>query len=346
MACILWFAYRFPFQFDEWPATMKNTTFRALWFTLFIGLLCLARRIAQERPRQWLTIALLLVTWLDALTHAPRQNPTVPPAVYEPGLVRLSPAPRLGVCRAMISPAALLRLRVSSVTSELNDYLGSRLALRSDCNLLDSIPKIDGFFSLYLREPNRICDLLYFSSRSNSPSALLDFLSVAHVTAPGKLFDWQVRAGYLPFVTAGQQPVFADEYETLNAILSPEFAPSKDVYLPFEWKSSVTAKPSSTRVLRSFFSAHREEIDVEASSESLAVISQAYYHCWRAYVDDRRTRILRANCGFQAVEVPAGRHRIRLRYSDPLFDFGLGLSVTALVGLGLILSFAAGKRFT
>src|SRR5213078_2319907 len=113
-------------------------------------------------------------------------------------------------------------------------------------------------------------------------------------------------ANYLPFVTAGQQPVFADEYEALKAIFSPEFAPRNEAYLPIGWKSSVTARLSSTRVLRSQFSVHREEIEVEASRESLVVISQAYYHRWRAYVDDRRTRILRANYGFQAVEIPAG----------------------------------------
>ena len=146
----------------------------------------------------------------------------------------------------MISRAANLRIHFSSVASELNDYIGSRLALRADCNLLDRIPKIDGFFSLYLREANRICELLYFSSITNSP-ALLDFLSVAHVTAPDTLFDWEFRSSYLPFVSAGQQPVFAGQDETLAALFSPDFNPRQRVYLPEESKPFIKAAATSAR---------------------------------------------------------------------------------------------------
>jgi hypothetical protein len=335
IAAILWFEWRYPFPFDQWEDVRKNSAFREVFFTIFVALLAVVPRIRNNMLRPLLTGGLLFVVWLDLITHAPRQNPTVPRAVYEPGLLRLAPAPGHGVNRAMISPWALLRLRGSSVTSELNDYLGSRLALRSNCNLLDGIPKIDGFFSLYLREANRICELLYFSTLTNAP-ALLDFLSVAHVTAPGKLFDWELRGNYLPFITAGQQPIFADEHETLKAILSPEFAPSKVVYLTPDSKSSVTVTPSSTRVRADHFSAHREEITVEAHTASMVVISQAYYHRWNAYVDDQRTRIWRANYAFQAVYVPPGRHQITLYFSDPFFQIGAALSATVLIGLGFV----------
>src|SRR5207249_10517244 len=39
MVAILWSAWRFPFQWDEWPATLKNALVRAAWFTVFLGLL-------------------------------------------------------------------------------------------------------------------------------------------------------------------------------------------------------------------------------------------------------------------------------------------------------------------
>ena len=64
----------------------------------------------------------------------------------------------------MISGAANLKLHFSSVSSELDDYVGSRLALRYDCNLLDGIPKIDGFYSLYLRAERETRFSLYIST--------------------------------------------------------------------------------------------------------------------------------------------------------------------------------------
>jgi len=134
-------------------------------------------------------------------------------------------------------------------------------------------------------------------------------------------------------VTAGQRPVFAADDDALNAVISTEFAPARDVYLPIESKWSVAAKPSSARVLGSRFSTHRAEIELEAPAASMVVISQAYSHLWRAYVDGQKGRIWRANYAFQAVEVPAGRHQIRLRYCDPFFKLGAGLSAMILAGL-------------
>ncbi len=56
--------------------------------------------------------------------------------------------------------------------------------------------------------------------------------------------------------------------------------------------------------------------EAEAPAASLVVISQTYYPAWKAYVDGRPAKLWRANYAFQALEVPAGRHHIRLAYED------------------------------
>ena len=60
----------------------------------------------------------------------------------------------------------------------------------------------------------------------------------------------------------------------------------------------------------------------------MVVISQSFYHNWRAYIDGRPTPLLRANYAFQALEVPGGRHRVTLAYEDSAFYAGAGISGT------------------
>jgi hypothetical protein len=331
MAAILLWAWRYPFQWDEWPATRTNALVRAALFTVFLGLLFAGQRVKAVNLRRWLRAGLLFVVWLDFMTHTPPQNPTVPLVAFQPGLLQLSPRPAHGVSRMMISPAADSKFRSIAAPKALDQYLGNRLGLFSNCNLLDDIPKVNGFFSLYLRDTDQICAMLYASPRNELPH-LLDFLNVAYITAPDKLFDWVLRTNYLPLVTAGQEPIFADRAAVLRAIAAPDFAPQRVVYLPSESKPLTTAKSTAARILESRFSAHRAEIVVEAPAPSLVVIAQSYYHHWHALVDGRRARVWRANHAFQAVEAPAGRHAVQLVYHDPYVAFGIAVSGLTLLG--------------
>ena len=73
-------------------------------------------------------------------------------------------------------------------------------------------------------------------------------------------------------------------------------------------------------------------MQIEASAPSLVVISQTYYHRWRAYIDNRQTVLFRANYAFQAVEAPAGKHQVRLVYEDGALQAGAIISGAALAG--------------
>jgi len=366
MAGTLWFAWRYPFQWDEWPATWQNGLARAAYLTVFLGLLfymtpkvppregtrpttsCrpgpltrrrgfmssgIARRSAvKPNLSRLFQIALLVITWLDFMTHTPRQNPTVSRTAYEPGLLRISPAPAHGVSRAMVTPTADRKFRSMAVSEGLKQYIGTRLGLFSNCNLLDDIPKLNGFFSLYLREADQVWALLYLSGNTNL-SRLLDFLNVSHITAPGTLFDWEIRTNFLAFVTAGQRPVFTDDATALRSLAAPDFSPREVVYLPVGVgaRSMVTARAASARILSSRFTAHGGEIDVDAQEQSLVVISQAFYPAWRAFLDGRPVPVWRANYAFQAVETPAGRHHLELVYQDWHFIFGVAVSAATLL---------------
>jgi hypothetical protein len=220
--------------------------------------------------------------------------------------------------------------------------LARRLAYFSDFNLLDDTPKVDGFFPLYPREIEKVVSMMYASTNASFPR-LADFLGVSHITAPGEFTEWQARSTFSPIVTAGQEPVFLDDTNTLQRLVEPGFDGAKMVFLPRETQSQVSAKGNAKAVITGQdFASHQIKLTVNAEAPCLVVIAQSYYHCWRAYVDDKSEPLLRANLAFQAVQVPAGTHEVRLAYEDMAFRYGAIVSI--LGGLTSIVFVVASRK--
>ena len=85
------------------------------------------------------------------------------------------------------------------------------------------------------------------------------------------------------------------------------------------------------------------ELTLLASMEQpgFVVVSEPAWPGWRVWLDGRRVRQLIANHAFQAVWVPAGEHRIRMRYLPQSFVTGRMISGVTLL---LIAAFAAIRR--
>jgi hypothetical protein len=335
IAGILFWAWRFPFLTDDVHTILLNGSSRAAFLILTGVLLFALTRKHTPALRRIAPLVLIFTAWLDVYTHEPAQNPAVPPTVYELNLTRarlaMQPQPALGESRAMVTPTAAMDFIHFALSDPKNNYLAKRLGYCANCNLLDAVPKVDGFFSLVPRESDGLISLLYGATNANFPR-LNDFMGVSQITAPDEFFHWQPRRTFLPLVTAGQKPVFLDDPGTLRALTQPDFDGDKMVYLPSEAKSLVTVtNQTAARVLSSQFKTQRVDIEVEAAEPSLVVVAQTYYHNWRVYVDDQPAHLLRANYAFQALQVPAGRHQVRLVYEDRVFLFGAAVSVCMVV---------------
>jgi uncharacterized membrane protein YfhO len=87
-------------------------------------------------------------------------------------------------------------------------------------------------------------------------------------------------------------------------------------------------------------SAHRVELEANADEPSLVVLSQAFYHPWKARIGGGPAPILRANHGFQAVQIPRGSSRITLTYADAMFRCGAAVSLLTVVSVGILLVIA------
>ena len=335
IAGILVWAWRFPFPTDDVHATLLNGLSRAFFLMVTGGLLLLLAQEAGRGLRRLAPLLLIVVAWLDVFTHEPPQNPTVPPGIFEQNLARadlkMDPQPELGASRAMVSPMAAIQFIQSASSNAKNNFLAKRAGYCANVNLLDSVPKVDGFFSITPRESDDVLSLFYATTNADYPR-LEDFMGVSQITAPGGIFRWQSRPAFLPLVTAGQKPVFLDDPDTLRALTQPDFDGSKAVFLGPEEKPFVTVtNQTPARVLKSHFGTQSVDIEVEAGVPSLVVVAQTWYHDWRAEVDGRPARLLRANGAFQAVEIPEGRHRVQLIYRDRAFELGAGVSLLALL---------------
>ena len=324
-----------PMPGDDVHATLLNGLSRAVFLILTGVLLFVLTRENVPGLRRIAPLILIFTAWLDVYTHEPAQNPTVPPTVYELNLARarlaMQPQPALGESRAMVTPTAAMDFISFALSDPKNNYLAKRLGYCANCNLLDAVPKVDGFFSLVPRESDHVISVLYGATNANFPK-LNDFLGESQITAPDEFFHWQARKTFLPLVTAGQQPVFMNNTNTVHALFQSNFDGSKIVFLSPEAKSLVTATNQTTaRVLNSKFTTQGVDIEVEASEPSLVVVAQTWYHNWRAYVDGKPAPLLRANHAFQAIQVPAGRHYIRLAYEDLAFQFGAAVSICMAV---------------
>jgi hypothetical protein len=321
-----------PLLGDQPHDTLLNGLSRVVMLALTGGVFWLLTRPGDSRWGRLAPLLLLLVAWLDVFTHVPAQNPTVPPSVYEANLVRtklaMQPQPELGGGRAMLSPAAALELTRFAASDPKVNFLAKRVGYCANANLLDAVPKVDGFFSLTPGEFDVLLTTIY-SVTNVTFAGLLDFMGVVQTTAPGELLKWQPRSTAHPLVTVGQQPVFADDdNQALSFIAQPGFDGGKLVVLLRSERALVTVTNQTVaKILNSKFGLQSVDTEVDAAAPAFVTFAQTYYHNWQAEVDGQRVPLLRANVAFQAVQVPAGRHQIRLFYRDRLFEVGALVSV-------------------
>jgi len=131
----------------------------------------------------------------------------------------------------------------------------------------------------------------------------------------------------------------AEGDDAVRTLLDPAFDPAQEVVLSAGPAARVD--PSFSGVSRlAARDADHVAVDAELSSRGYVVLVDAWDPAWRATVDGRPAELLRANVAFRALALPAGRHRVEMRYRPVTLPWGLvvtGLAVAA----GAV---AAGRR--
>ena len=328
-----------PAPMHDWRLIWWDGVSRALFLIAAVGALVALIRVPPSRLRGLLGFAVLFLVGFDLVTAGMQITPTVVTKAFGPLELNMSSRPTYGESRAMLSRQVASYLILAGTTNPLYYYAGQRGALFENCNIPEHIPKVDGFCSLHLKDEWDIDGILYGApgrgTQTNAPppGPLLDFLGVSRISATNSIFAWQERKSCLPLATAGQQPIFAGDTETMEKLESADFNPRHTVYLPLSARSNVTVTDASeAKIIFQKFGAQSAHLTVEAPATALVVVAQAFYHNWHAYVDGKPVPLLRANHAFQALEVPAGQHEITLRYEDWMFRLGAVISALTLLG--------------
>lgn len=296
----------------------------------------------QIGRRSWSWV-LPVILALDVAIRMPWQNPTVPSGLLAP---KSSRAANEAFSRSFLTLEAYDELRSRMLTNAAADLAIRREALLQNLNLIDAVPKLDGFFSLYPQREREFRRALYVSELSEVQPAL-DFLSVSRFSEPGSVTEWTPRTNALPLVTGGQTPIFLREGQILRAMLEPSFDPRRTVYLWNGYSNSLGAErklsgESAGAVRLASRTAQEIRIQAAGGNPGFAVIAEAYDSNWQAEADGKAARLFRANYNFIAVEMPPGAATATLRYRSRAFENGLGLAAGAL-GICFFLALRKGK---
>lgn len=334
-------AFKHPLTYDQPDVTRANAWLRLLWLAAGLGALLLWH---HPRLSRVVIPALLIVGLADLLTHAPRQNPTLPVrladfpvGLFAPGFWQISQksdAPRHGEGRIFITAEAEQALLHSSSGDLRERWFERRTAQWSHLNLLDRIPKVNGSSTLQIRAQREVEDQFYKVHTNRPPAPMLDFLGVTAITAPGMVNAFVRRTNALPLITAGQQAVFVPQAQVLNHIFRDDFNPQTTVCFAEELRAQVTVTQAApAKIHWQKFAAHRAEGEVDTPAPALVVIAQSHYPAWRARVNGQTVPLWPANHAFQALAVPAGKHRVEVVYHDRWFFRGLALSLLTLAAM-------------
>lgn len=336
-------AARFPLAMPNLRAALDCMELRvaALWWGAAAGI-----GVAFSFGRNvFVTASLVLfvVMTLDGALHLGTLNPTIPASAFEPGLAvayhaskgALTPAPKLGESRIMLSPPAERTLHTRMVPKFHDDFIGQRLAFWGNLNLLDGLPKVNGASTLVTREWNDVESFLY-GTTNPTPANLMDFLGVTHTTKPGELMQWERRETAMPLVSAGQKPVAADgSIKWRSPVFETNWNPRTTAIIETQDGLSATNTVAATaRALRFAAGAATAGIvlEAEAAAPTVVVLAQNFYPSWHATVNGQPVPMLRANHAFQAIPIPAGKSIVRLDYVDWPFRIGAGVSLATLLG--------------
>jgi hypothetical protein len=162
--------------------------------------------------------------------------------------------------------------------------------------------------------------------------------SLLPVTTADALMDEPVRVFAVPdprpraYVVGGARIAGSDP--AIGLLLDPAFDASREIVLPAG--TAVPVDPAFRgNAAITLLGTDRAGLEVDLSAPGYVVMVDAFDPAWKARVDGHEAEVLRANVGFRAVPVPAGRHSVQLRYRPRALLIGLALTAASVLGLAL-----------
>jgi hypothetical protein len=173
-----------------------------------------------------------------------------------------------------------------------------------------------------------------------------DKLKLVHSDQRNNIYTYLFQ-DYLPRgYCVGRCLVIEDEYERLQKINSAAFNPAKVAVLEEELQEEITTPDSSFSEV-THFNPNNVGFNVFTNTKSLFVISEVHYPPgWKIYMDGQQVdKVYRTNHAVQSIIIPAGEHKIDLRFEpDSYYNdirmacFSLGI-LYIVIAISLIINY-------
>ena len=133
-----------------------------------------------------------------------------------------------------------------------------------------------------------------------------------------------------------ERKIERDEEEKLDSILKENKEKyGLNVYLYENLAVKPRAYMESGRGEIVKYSPNEIEIVANAVKHELLFLSDRYYPGWKAYVDGKEVKILRANNFFRSIKLEPGVHKVRFVYDPLSLKIGAAISIFTIMGLAL-----------
>jgi len=132
-----------------------------------------------------------------------------------------------------------------------------------------------------------------------------------------------------------------DPKSTLHRLSTDEFNAQQEVIVDSPTRLKSTSDFQGNAAIR-IYRNNQVQIDARLSEPGILVLTDAFYPGWKARVDGKEQKIMRANYLFRAVALPAGNHKVEFIYDPESFTVGLMIS---LCTAGLLVAVPLVGRF-
>ncbi len=86
------------------------------------------------------------------------------------------------------------------------------------------------------------------------------------------------------------------------------------------------------------YSPNKINFYVDTQSNNILFLSDSFFPGWKAYVDERETKIYRADYAFRAIFVPSGKHTVMFSYNPKSFYIGTSVTLATIMVIMLYIA--------
>jgi len=126
-----------------------------------------------------------------------------------------------------------------------------------------------------------------------------------------------------------------------NAVQQPGFQPAAEVVV----EGGQAQEYAAGRVTRANWGVNDAVVSTESAEPGTLFVSQVWYPGWEASIDGGAwEQALRTDGAWQAVQLPAGSHQVRLRFRSTAFLLGLAVALLTLIIVAVVCGVSYRKR--